>query len=144
MGIVDFTPKKKEILDNQIMQVSQVLGAGITKSYFVENYKVSNSELIPLYSNHYESAYSEGVVKMAQLYPTVIINTPFVSTDVILDRMRPDSFYNGLKRAQDFNRLISAANVVDLPDFDINHTYDGIHYTNAGNIFIFNLLKDYL
>jgi hypothetical protein len=144
MGFVDFTPKKRSILLNAIVQVESILGKGIAKSNFVENFFLSEGDLAPLYSMNYDNAYRVAIEKIAANYPMLIINTPLTEDHIAIERRRPPSFFLAQAKANDFNESIKGALVVDFPNFDETMTYDAVHYTLLGNAIIYNRVKNYL
>lgn len=144
MGFVDFTPKKQSILQNASQQVEFLVGKGVAESYAVQDFVSSRGEEIPLYSMTYGSAYRKCIEAIVVRQPTVIINTPLVDPAISIERERSRAFFSALTDSNEFNRSISGAQVVDLPDFDKMLTYDAVHYTSRGNDVIFDKVKDYL
>jgi hypothetical protein len=144
MGFVDFTPKKMTILEDAVAQVEFSIGKDVATSVFTEAYISSSGEDIDLYSMSYSDEYKKAIECITNKTPTVIINTPFVSEDVDIDRKRPHAFYVGLAAAKEFNKSIESAQIVDIPNFDELLTYDAVHSTQQGNEVIFEKIKDYL
>ena len=144
MGFVDFTPKKISILQDVVLQVENVVGKGVAQSVFVENFNSSSGESIALYSSRYNNHYKAAVEKISQARPLVIINTPRTDPSIAILRKRPQSFFYAQLISNEFNRSISDAVVVDLPDFDESLTYDAVHYTQQGNEVIFSIIQEYL
>ncbi len=143
MGFVDFTPKKQSILQDAVGQVELVLGKGVAKTSFTENY-ISADNSISLYSVHYSERYQLAIEDIARQHELVIINTPLVNENIVIERKRPASFFAAQIESNKFNHSISRAQIIDLPDFDESLTYDAVHYTSCGNELIFNKVKDYL
>jgi hypothetical protein len=144
MGFVDFTPKKRSILVDAITQVETLLGAGVARSQFVEKYTSSEGGDLDLYSMTYGEEYRHAIESLAALRSLCVINTPPVSADIRVGRRRPRSFFRALDQANAFNRSIDGAVVVDLPPFDERHTYDAVHYTDAGNELVFETIQEHL
>lgn len=144
MGFVDFTPKKMTVLEDSVAQVEFAIGKGVATSVFAEAYLSSSGENIDLYSMSYSEKYKKAIECVTSKTPTVIINTPFVSEDIDIERKRPHAFFTSLAHSIDFNRAITDAQVVGLPIFDEKFTYDGVHYTPQGNDVAFGAIKNYL
>lgn len=143
-GFVDFTPKKQSILDDAVAQVEFRFGPGVARSQFVEQYTGSDGEEIPLYSMSYGEEYRRGIESLAAARPLIVVNTPTVSADIRVPRRRPRSFFDALEQGNQFNRSIRGAVVLQPPAFDEHHTYDAVHYTNAGNELIFEQIREQL
>jgi len=144
MGFVDFTPKKKSILEDVVQQVNKVVGEAVASAYFVERYCSSGCEEIPLYAMRYEDAYRCAIEALAERCTLVVLNTPLVHPGIALQRKRPISFFPALVESNAFNHSITGAKVTDLPIFDRAQTYDAVYFTRAGNDLIFERLQDYL
>lgn len=144
MGFVDFTPKKKSILEDAVQQVESVVGQGVAVAYFVENYASLGGEVMPLYSIRYSKAYRHAIEDIVDRHNMVILNTPLTDPSLTIERKRPVSFFSGQAESNTFNSSIRGARVIDLPYFDESLTYDAVHFTRRGNELIFDRLKDYL
>jgi len=144
MGFVDFTPKKAAILKDAIEQVEFSIGKGVVTTGFAEHYMSFSGEVIDLYFMNYSDKYREAIESVTNKIPTVIINTPNVPKDICVERARPDSFYIGLSKTNEFNRSINHAKTLEVPDFDKSLTYDAVHWTEQGNEIIFEKIKGYL
>ena len=144
MGFVDFTPKKLDLLEDALQQVKFILGDNVASSFFVENYFSSSGENIDLYSVNYSEEYRKAIESLVSNIPMLIINTPFVSREINLERSRPETFFDGLVNANAFNHSIYGAQVVDIPDFDEVFTYDAVHYTSYGNDAIYRKIKEFI
>lgn len=144
MGFVDFTPKKKSILKDAIRQVEFFVGRGVAESYAIQPIASSTDDEIPLYAMAYGGAYRQCIESTVVRQPTVVINSPLVDPEIRIERSRPGAFFLALAESNAFNRSISRAQVVDLPDFDESLTYDAVHYTSSGNDVIFEMVKGYL
>jgi len=144
MGFVDFTPKKQVILQDAVQQVEFLFGPAVAASVFTQTYLSASGEEIDLYSMCYGEDYRKRIASIAKQIPTLVINTPMVDKEIILERNRPNAFYSALADSNAFNHSIESARVVDLPDFDGLSTYDGVHYTQLGNNLIFEVIRAYL
>lgn len=143
MGFVDFTPKKLSILQSALVQIESVLGKGVAESYFVEDF-VSSRGGTSLFSMRFKETYRDAIEAIAARHQIVIINTPLTDPGIKIQRMRPRSFFSAQIESNMFNRSISSAHVIELPDFDEALTYDAVHYTCSGNDLIFDKVKEYL
>jgi len=146
MGMVDFTPKKKTLLDDAVDQVAYSFGKDAVRKEYVGRYAGADGEMIMLYAMRYSSAYIDALVELVSKQDTLIINTPLVSSNINISRRRPESFYEGLEMTVDFNRALrrGGAVVIEPPAFDDRLTYDAVHYTDAGNTILYNLIERYL
>lgn len=144
MGFVDFTPKKKSLLDEAIAQVEFRLGSKVTQVVFQENYRLNSGLTEKLHSIVYSRKYLQCVQEIADRSHLIVLNTPGVKSDISIPRDRPAAFFSGIELSNQFNRQITDANVLDFGGFDIEQTYDGVHYTVAGNKIIMDKLKGYL
>ncbi len=144
MGFVDFTPKKQSILDDAVRQVDTLLGPGVASSHFCERTLSSAGEDIPLYSMTYGDAYHQCIEALAAKCLLLVVNTPPVDRDIRVPRQRPASFFDAVEQGNAFNRSIGGATVVEPPQFDERHTYDAVHYTDAGNEVIFEKIREQL
>ena len=144
MGFVDFTPKKKAILEDAMQQVNFIIGKGIATAGFAEVFVSSACEKIDLYSMSYADVFKKSIENITIQIPTVIINTPIVDQNIKLERKRPHTFFTALADSAEFNRAITGAQIVDFPHFYEILTYDAVHYTQHGNEAIFEKIKAYL
>lgn len=143
LGFVDFTPKKKSILEDIIQQVEFAVGQNIADAVFCENY-ISSEGVVPIYYNQYKPEYRQAIEKISAKIPMVIINTPVTDPNIRIERLRPQSFYQCQFMTINFNRLIKHAIVVDMPKISLEHTYDAVHYTDFGNELIFSEVESYI
>lgn len=143
VGFVDFTPKKKETLALSIDHVNAVLGAKIATAKFAEYYHTSEG-IKPLYNTQYKQKYLSNVELVCKTNDVVVINTPKVHQNFSGIKQRPLSFFSGILKANEFNRSISGAKIIEVPEFDNKLTYDAVHFTSEGNELIFDLVKEAL
>lgn len=144
MGFVDFTPKKKVILENSIYQVDKAVGIGVAKPVYVQHYASLSGPLIPLYALEYDNRYRKSVENIANSTQLLILNTPLTDSNIKIQRKRPSSFYLAQKESNCFNQSIRGARVINFPDFNEMQTYDAVHYTCSGNELIYQCLEPYL
>ena len=144
MGFVDFTPKKPEILEDAMRQVEAHIGAHVATASFVEKSVRANGDVLSLFAMQYSEDYGRAISRALQGQRTVVINSPLVSPTCEFPRPRPASFFKALEDGNTFNRGLPGVTVVDLPEFDLSLTYDGVHYTEQGSAVIFDRLKEYL
>jgi hypothetical protein len=144
MGFVDFTPKKKSILEDAVRQVDACVEPGTAQPSAVERYTASSGEELELFAMSYGPAYRSGIETLADSSTLVVLNTPPVEPGIPIRRHRPSSFFAGLEATNRFNRLLRGATVLDFPVFDETCTYDAVHYTDRGNELIFEALSRHL
>jgi len=111
---------------------------------FEQNYCLSNGEVEGLYSMVYSRDYLRCVQGIADSNRLIVLNTPSVNEDISIQRDRPAVFFSGIEQSNQFNRQISGAIIIDCGVFDIEQTYDAVHFTVAGNELIMNQLRAYL
>lgn len=145
MGIVDFTPKKRSIIELTLYQY-QPYFRGLNETVrYVEEFTNQEGEKMDLFVQEYPDSFLEKLKKKLSNYEVIIIDTPYVSPDIKFQRRRPSSFYKSLELTKMFNSLLDhSAQVMFLPEFRRIETYDAVHYTLKGNEFIFNCLKSKL
>lgn len=145
MGFVDFTPKKKTIIEESLNQASYFFCSRVSEYYTVEEYKSKDGSVVDLYMQNYEVDFSIALSKLLKNTKTIILNTPSLINDFKCERERPISFFKGIQISNDFNRNLNInSNVLEFFDFSNSETYDGVHFTNKGNKIIFKELEQYL
>jgi hypothetical protein len=143
LGFVDFTPKKPRIADYAIRQVDYLIGANVATSVPVERYVLSNGENVPLFITEYTDTYRRSVDQSLNGMRALVLNTPPLDPNIRIERARPKSFFDMIAKSNQFNSSLSAT-VCDFGPFDESQTYDGVHYTAAGNELIFGQIRRYL
>lgn len=144
MGFVDFTPKKRSLLEDAVRQVDSVIGVNAAKAYFVENFTSRDETIIPLYSIRYDDSYRKAISALAQKYDILILNSPLTDINISIERKRPEAFFLAQAVSNEFNRSVQGAQLLDFPNFDNLHTYDAVHFTVKGNEVIFERLIEFL
>jgi hypothetical protein len=144
MGFVDYTPKKKAILDDAVRQVEAGMGPGIAESHFVENYLGSDGQNLEIFAMTYGADYARNLERMLSGRETLVINTPLVPPQIKVPRQRPRSFFTFLEETNRFNRSLRGVRLIEPGTFDETQTYDGVHYTDRGNELIFGKLAEHL
>ena len=145
MGFVDFTVKKKAIIQQSLYQCELYFPTAKSQIYFVEQYMSSTGEMIDLYMQEYRPVFLEALRKLLGGLNVIILNTPELCQEYKFLRERPASFLIGVNRGNTFNRGVSSnVDVLEFTGFTELETYDGVHYTAKGNNNIFLKLKDLL
>ena len=144
MGFVDFTPKKKSVLEDAVQQIEGVIGKNVAEPSFVEKYASSGGDEIPLYMMSYGGAYKDNIEQLIKASMTYVINSPLLVPGIRIRRERPPSFFAALQESNNFNKSLNAEKVIDFCRFDETLTYDAVHYTNLGNDLIFAEIEKYL
>lgn len=145
LGFVDCTPKKQENIDDILLQIEEFSS---TKNTIIkhEKYKLNNGMEEILKSIEYSQDYKLEVNNfLTKKFDKIFyINTPIVSKSLAIKRARPNSFFKQLSKT---NTMISSLLNLDkkkniLVDIqNLNHMYDGVHYTEKGHEMIFNKIK---
>lgn len=136
VGIVDCTPKKKSICESILSQINYFYDEKISFIY-LEDYLLSNGRIEKLYTIDYPESLIEKMNKKFRQYSIYAIKTPMVNPGIIIERKRPKSFFEQLMNT---NNLIDQidCNSIDLGRFNIQYTYDAVHWTQTANKYIFN------
>jgi len=143
MGFVDFTPKKKSLLESAQQQVEFFLGRGVAETRYLEHYHSVSGVEIPLYALSYSSTYKRAVEEIATKSHLVVMNSPNTSSCQKIARPRPATFYHAINESNSFNQSIRGAVVINFPDFNETLSYDAVHYTDLGNEIVYNKVKQY-
>jgi hypothetical protein len=136
-GFVDCTPKKVQICNEIKEQIQYYHNEEKISLIPHEYYKVSNGKNEMLYSIEYSKAYIQKLNNKFSSQTIYVIKTPLVDSDININRKRPMSFYKQLKST---NNMIDKldCNVIEVGDFNVECTYDAVHWTKRGSLFIFN------
>lgn len=143
MGFVDFTPKKKSIIEKSTYQCTLFFSKNDAIIRPLENYIDSNNITIKLYSLSYGDKISTALSNLQLDYSLTILNTPTLRNGFYYERKRPLSFHTGILKSNAFNsQIFSDSNVLDIGEFNEGLTYDGVHYTPEGNEIVFRKLLE--
>ena len=136
VGIVDCTPKKKSICESILSQINYFYDSEIPFIY-LEEYLLSNGKLEKVYTIDYPESLIEKMNEIFSQNRIYAIKTPIVNQSIKIDRKRPASFFEQLKST---NNLIDKINCnsIDLGRFNLDFTYDAVHWTQTANKYIFN------
>jgi hypothetical protein len=144
VGIVDYTPKRKILCLDMLLQVEHTIekGKGCVMHPF-EKYHLSCGQSETLFGIEYSLSYLNQMKTHMSMMPLISIKTPLVDPDIKIDRARPVSFFKQLYQT---NKLIDSLKVrsIDLGYFDRDFTYDAVHWTPEGNDFVFSKILKYL
>lgn len=132
------------MLDEAVGQIEYFLGSKVAKIVFEQNYRLSSGVTDALYSMVYDRRYLQCAQKIADHSRLIVLNTTNVKSDISIQRDRPAAFFSGIDQSNQLNRQISRAIILEFGVFDIEQTYDAVHYTVAGNELIMNQLEAYL
>ena len=145
MGFVDFTPKKESIIKQSTDQYIPFFINDEKKVDFVEKYKSSNEGIIDLYTQEYPRSFVSELNSLLQNFNVIVINTPKLIEGYKFKRKRPTAFFQGIDKSNAFNSALgSKIKVLNFSQFTQTETYDGVHYTESGNMIIFSKLRPYL
>ncbi len=147
VGFVDFTPKKESILRELSTQFCRdgFQSMGPTKQ-FTETFYNDNGAKIDLYQNEYPSQFLLSCIATASENKFTLINTPSISKKLKFIRKRPKSFFPQIDVGNEFNRAVitgssATSSLLEPGEFNAQETYDGVHYTNAGCLKMFQLFS---
>lgn len=147
IGYVDLTPKKRDYLDDAILQIEQSKDANYSIVEH-ESYMLNDGSHEVLKSIQYSDLYIQklSVFLEKKFKKVYFINTPIVGNNIELQRKRPDSFFTQLLKTNELIETITKKirNSVLVDIRDINCTYDGVHYTLGGHAKIFTRVRGYI
>jgi hypothetical protein len=145
MGFVDFTPKKESIIEKSIGQYDLYFSNKNATISFLEKYHTTSDGEVELFQQMYPPDFKIALEGIVNSVDTIVLNTPVLVTEFTCERNRPISFHDAISTGNNYNRSLKiCGEVIDFDPFDITQTYDGVHYTDKGNEFIFNRVKPYL
>jgi hypothetical protein len=145
MGFVDFTPKKMSIIEKSVCQYDLFFDKRDAEIKFLEKYMTQNEGELSLYQQMYPEKFNSSLMDLLSSCNSIILNTPLLVSDYIFERSRPTSFFEAVKKSNQFNCLLQMPKIViDFKEFDNAETYDGVHYTEKGNKLIFSYIQKYL
>lgn len=147
VGFVDLTPKKKDVIDDIILQAKSAIPKIDAELIELEEITLSSGSIEMLYSLRWETY----VTMIAHFIETTFENSLFIETPVFgseiqFERKRPESFFSQLHESQSFIRNIakniSHSKVVALPEFEAKQFMDdGVHYIKDGHRYIWNCIR---
>lgn len=145
VGFVDFTPKKRTVLEEHRSTCDR-LGIEYEEKIVEPNFMLSNGESCDLSIISYKDSIIESLVQEFKKIPQVV----FLSTPINFDnqnswqRKRPPSFFQGIMETNSFLRKASSqvpnASLIDLGDIK---TYDGVHWDSEYHLEVFKRIKDH-
>jgi hypothetical protein len=141
MGFVDFTPKKKSIIEEALEQLQDNIGPDLAETVPVDQMRLSNGEMQTLYSLQYSNHFKVALVSHINNVRCIVINTPLIDPAITWPRHRPQSFYRGLQQTREFNQGLPVT-LVDIGMADRSDSYDAVHYTASGNLRIYHSLRE--
>ncbi|MFL2601062.1 MAG: hypothetical protein ACJ0PU_02890 [Flavobacteriaceae bacterium] len=145
MGFVDFTPKKSSIIEKSIIQYDLFFSKKDAEVNLLEKYYDENKSQLILYQQNYPSKFVKSLEELLKSSEIIILNTPLLKKDYNFERKRPFSFFNAVKKSNQFNHKLKInKTVIDFERFDNRLCYDGVHYTSKGNERLFLSIKKYL
>ena len=149
LGFVDFTPKKKSIIDDMERQLGSLESKGF-KLEKLEKYKLANNSLESLYSIIYHKKlldYISNTLHQHCIYKNFFINTVLVDKSVSFSRKRPESFFSKIfstnQAITKITKLHTNNVLIDISTKDIQ-TFDAVHYNKIGHKNIFNIINEAL
>ena len=132
------------MIDEAIRQIEFRFGSSVAHTVFEQNYLLNSGIAEELYSMVYSPKYLQFVQEIAERSNLIVLNTPTVKDNISIPRDRPTCFFSGIEQSNQFNRKIKGATILEFGMFDVEQTYDAVHYTVAGNKLIMNQLETYL
>ena len=137
LGFVDYTPKKQVNIDDMLLQINQFSFFDI-KICEKENYILNGGECETMKILDYPDNYTQHINKtLSEYFKNIFfVNTPIIPKDIIIERKRPNSFFEQLQTTNLFiNKLESlnknSSKLIDIGD--ISNTFDAVHFTKTGH-----------
>ncbi|QWE27016.1 hypothetical protein [Polynucleobacter sp. AP-Ainpum-60-G11] len=144
MGFVDFTPKKYSVIWDVLRQAESILDGGAKcQTVEVGRSLSSSGQMITLHEIIYPSEFKIAVQNSLRDFNCYVFSTPEIKKDIQIERARPNIFYSSIRLTNKFNLSLKAIELIELPEFNEQFTYDAVHYTDAGNMKIFEIFLDY-
>jgi hypothetical protein len=155
LGFVDCTPKKKEFIDDLLIQAPKLIKSRDLNLFEMGEYTLNDGSTEMLYSIDYRAVINVLSTQIAKFaFFTHLITTIEFKSDLKISRKRPDSFYLQLKKTNQFLKEISNTNsritliksIVDSQKFTKPEdlTYDAVHFTKLGHQILFNEMMNKL
>lgn len=137
VGLVDFTPKKLSFCHAMVEQVAFTCETESSEILPMENYRLSSGREEMLFSVNYPDRFKLLLRDFLHATPTIAVKTPLLDPGIRIERKRPASFFAQLRKTNEFIDELSCT--CTTPGcFDERQTYDGVHWTQAGNKLIFD------
>lgn len=137
LGFVDYTPKKQVNIDDMLLQINQFSFFDI-KICEKENYMLNGGGCETMKILDYPDNYIQHINKtLSEYFKNIFfVNTPIIPKDIIIERKRPNSFFEQLQTTNLFiNKLESlnknSSKLIDISD--ISNTFDAVHFTKTGH-----------
>ena len=145
VGFVDFTPKKRILLEEH-RSTCERLGIEYEEKVVEKNFILSNGERCDLHSIHYKDSFIELIAR----YFSHISEITFLSTPANFDnreyweRIRPESFFRGIQETNKFlNQLIKQIPNTSMIDLEDIKTFDGVHWDSHYHVEVFKRLNEH-
>lgn len=145
MGLVDFTPKKKEVIEDILLQKKSALSNVDIPVERLEDYVLASGERAPLYSINllgHEAAVADKLLSQCEV--VYLLESTEFPPECVFQRPRPPSFYSQLKQTNTFlvgmARRSDRIKIIEPPLIHGNwaeFSYDGIHFTADGHARVF-------
>lgn len=145
MGFVDYTPKKMEIINKSTLQYNCFFSSTQANVDFVECYPSSSGEELELFMQHYPAEFTQSLSALLKDIKMLVFNTPLLVPDYSFERARPVSFFDGVRKGNEFNHMLGGnIHVFDFAGFTNEEIYDAVHYTNKGMELLYRSIRSYL
>lgn len=151
VGFVDFTPKKKSIIDDIILQKNLCYPEKKIRSQKFSKYPLLTGELAYLYSlNMFDLKNEISEFLQKNFEYSLLLGTFETDEKVRVKRKRPAEFYKQIRQTNRFLFELSAESksihyLQPLKyQFDNNNkiSYDNVHYTESGHQKMFNIVSN--
>ena len=143
VGFVDFTPKKKVLLEEH-RSTCERLGIEYEEMIVEKNYELSNGERCNLHSIHYKDSFIELLDRHLSHIPEItFLSTPTnFKNHELWKRIRPKCFFRGIQETNNFlNLVVNRIPRISLINLDDILTFDGVHWDSYNHFEIFKKLN---
>lgn len=149
LGFVDLTPKKKSIINDLFDQNPFEIKLD---KYFLEKYNDKNNREIDLYGIDFNDLLIDKLVDSIKpnFEKIFFINTIEFDKNIVIDRTRPNIFFEKLKETniliRNISNKISSSKIININELIDNkssnmYSYDAVHYTEIGHKIVYEKCK---
>lgn len=150
VGFVDFTPKKKEVILDHLLQKPAIKHSDEIKLIKLSKFKLSTGGYEHLYSIDMSNKMKKEIAQALKKHfkQTFLIPTFEIEPNQITNgRIRPSEFFVHLKKTNQFLSELSETDNINLMEIKENSvsehnpiTFDGVHLMQPGHLLIFKTI----
>jgi hypothetical protein len=152
VGFVDFTPKKKNFVEDIF---NQCPFHGLSEDLFVSlgEYPLSSGKIEALYSFNYQGLEPQIALALSSRFIKAwLIGTPEFTEKIRIERQRPREFFSQLKKtnlflsnlSQRYDRIDYVQPFGTIPVDESVLSFDAVHFTAVGHQILYDRMVDVL